>query len=248
MTTVMIASMAASLLAGCRDGSSAATITVSIAASLSDVVTNLASRYEAAHGQKVQLNAAASSVLARQIRDGAPADLFISADENQMREVAYAIVPDTRVDLLTNRLALITSRNTPISDANLASGLAKIERLAIGEPNSVPAGVYARQWLEIRGVWATVQSRVVPLGSVRAVLAAVREGRADAGIVYVTDARTAPEVHVAFEVSGAHAPRIVYPAAVVKGKHEEAARRFLLYLRTEEARAVFQAAGFGIPD
>ena len=124
-TLLMIACLAVSVLAGCREGSSGAPITVSIAASLSDVVTDLARRYEAAHGEKVLLNAAASNVLARQIKDGAPADLFISADENQMREVAHAIVPDTRVDLLTNRLALITSRNTPISDADLASGLAR---------------------------------------------------------------------------------------------------------------------------
>jgi molybdate transport system substrate-binding protein len=117
----------------------------------------------------------------------------------------------------------------------------------MGEPNAVPAGVYGRQWLERRGVWLKVQSKVVPLGSVRAVVAAVREGRADAGLVYVTDARSAPEVFVAFEVSDAEAPRIIYPAAVVKGPREEAARRFLLFLQSEEARATFQAAGFGLP-
>jgi molybdate transport system substrate-binding protein len=117
----------------------------------------------------------------------------------------------------------------------------------MGQPDSVPAGVYARRWLERAGVWARVQPKVVPLPTVRAALAAAREGRADAAIVYATDARTSPQVQVAFAVPESEAPSVVYPAAVVAGGREADGRRFLRYLQSGFARKVFADAGFAVP-
>jgi molybdate transport system substrate-binding protein len=225
-----------------------AALTVSAAASLSDVVTELARRYEAASGRPVHVNTAASNTLARQIAEGAPVDVFVSADETQMNVVIKSgmVVDGTRVALLTNQLVIVTPQNarTVAGPRDLASSTVK--RVAMGQPDSVPAGVYGRQWLEKLGLWSAVQPKVVPMPTVRAALAAVREGRADAAIVYATDARTTKDVRVAHVVSIADGPAIVYPAAVIRGKNENEARRFLEYLQSADARAVFEAAGFGI--
>jgi molybdate transport system substrate-binding protein len=108
----------------------------------------------------------------------------------------------------------------------------------------VPAGVYTRRWLEKTALWQTVERKVIPLPTVRAALAAVREGRADAGIVYATDARREPGVRVAFEPAPGDAPLIVYPAAVIAGPRQAEAARFLAFLRSPEAIKAFEAAGF----
>jgi molybdate transport system substrate-binding protein len=121
-----------------------------------------------------------------------------------------------------------------------------VRRLAIGHPESVPAGVYARQWLERLRLWSAVQPKTVPLATVRAALAAVREGRADAGIVYATDAQTTPEVKIAYRVPVEEVSPIIYPAALVRGGAEAEAGRFIAYLRGPEASAVFERAGFGV--
>jgi molybdate transport system substrate-binding protein len=228
----------------------AAAITVSAAASLSDVLTDLAQRFESATGERVQINAAASNTLARQIVEGAPVDLFISADEAQMAaaEKSGRIDPASRVALLSNHLVIVVpsdTRNAIDRPADLAT--ARIRRVAMGQPESVPAGVYGRQWLEKLGLWAAVQPKTVPMPSVRAALAAVREGRVDAGIVYATDALTTKDVRIIYRVPIGDAPRIVYPAAVVRGGNEQTARRFLTFLQSAEARRVFEAKGFGMP-
>jgi molybdate transport system substrate-binding protein len=118
--------------------------------------------------------------------------------------------------------------------------------VALGNPDSVPAGVYARRWLEQAGVWPAVAGRVVPTVTVRAALAAVRSGRADLAVVYATDARTAPGVPVLYTVPLGDAPPVRYPAAVVDGPHRAAAERFLAWLRGPDAGSVFTAAGFGL--
>lgn len=228
----------------------AAAITVSAAASLSDVLTVLAKRFESATGQRVQINAAASNTLARQIVEGAPVDLFISADEAQMAaaEKSGRMDSASRVALLSNHLVIVVPSDTPNAidrPADLAT--ARVRRVAMGQPESVPAGVYGRQWLEKLGLWAAVQPKTVPMPSVRAALAAVREGRVDAGIVYATDALTTKDVRIIYRVPVGDGPRIVYPAAVVRGPNEPAARRFLTFLQSADARRVFEAAGFGIP-
>ncbi len=222
---------------------------VSVAASLSDVMSDLARRHERATGQAVRLNVGGSNFVARQIVAGAPADVFLSADEAQMDVVERAgrLAPGSRVDLLTNRLVVVGRPRGALAAGNPATlASARVGRIALGNPESVPAGIYARRWLEGRGVWTAVSPKVVPTLSVRAALAAVKAGRVDAAVVYATDASTEPAVPVIFEVAAGDAPPIVYPAAVIDGPNRAAAARFLAYLRGAEARTVFVAAGFGV--
>jgi molybdate transport system substrate-binding protein len=224
-------------------------LVVSVAASLADVMSELARRHEHATGQAVRLNVAGSNFIARQIVEGARVDAFISADDAQMDVVEQAgrLVPGTRVALLTNHLVVV-GRPGGALQVTGAAALATpgFGRVALGNPESVPAGVYARQWLERQGVWREVSAKVVPAMTVRAALAAARAGRVDAAIVYATDAATEPRMPVLYRVPAADAPPIVYPAAVVRGANETAARAFVAYLQSAEAGAVFRAAGFGL--
>lgn len=222
-------------------------LAVSVAASVSDVIGDLAARYRVSSRTVIDVNVGPSNSLARQIVNGAPVDLFVSADETQMEVVERAgrVVSGSRVHLLSNQLAVITPRDARVA-VHGAQDLARadVRRVALAHPETVPAGVYARQWLERQGMWRSVQPKVIPLPTVRAALAAVREGRADAGVVYVTDARTSSDVVVTHLVPLDAAPTITYPAAVIKGQRQEGAIRFLHYLQSDEARDVFVAAGF----
>ena len=239
--------------ASCRGGAlappPAASITVAAAASVADVIGDLGKRFEAAHGTRVEVNAGGSGTLARQIVDGAPMDLFFSADNFQMDVVKKAgrVVDGSELPLLTNQLVVVVPRDSAAivtKPDDLASP--SLRRIAIGQPDSVPAGVYAREWLERQGLWSAVQAKAVPLPTVRAALAAVRERRADAAIVYLTDTRNAEDVRVAYRVEPAGAPAITYPVALIKGQREAAARAFLTYLQSDEARRTFEGAGFGV--
>jgi molybdate transport system substrate-binding protein len=220
---------------------------VCAAVSLTGPAEEAAALYRAAGGDEIRFNFAGSNTLARQIVKGVPADLFISADEAQMNVAASAGAIDqaTRVDLLSNRLAVIVRPGGPkLGDAGDLLRPA-VRRIAIGDPAAVPAGVYARQFLESRGLWQAVQPRLVPLSNVRSVLAAVQNGSADAGIVYETDAAMAAQTSKALVISGADRPRIVYPAAVLaRSRQPEAARRFLLFLRGRQAAELFRRYGF----
>jgi molybdate transport system substrate-binding protein len=186
-----------------------------------------------------------SNDLARQIRAGAPAEVFVSASAERMDEVQGAgfVRPGDRVDLLSNRLVVVVPAESTMPLAT-AEELTRVQRLALGDPQAVPAGIYARQWLEKRGLWERVRGRVVPMLDVRAALAAVESGNADAGIVYRTDAATSKRVRVALEVPEAEAPRIVYPAALLATAKGPAARAFFEHLRSPEARTVFERLGF----
>jgi molybdate transport system substrate-binding protein len=221
-------------------------ITVSAAASLTDALDQAAAAYAAADGGSVRFNFAASNVLARQIASGAPVDLFISADEAQMdhAQQAGAIDESTRINLLGNRLAVVTALgSSPRIPADLA--LPSVRRIAVGDPAAVPAGVYARQYLERIGLWEGLQSKLVPVGNVRAAMSAVENGSVDAAIVYETDAAISRRVSVAFTVTGPDAPRIVYPAAVVRRTARRAeAERFLAFLRSAPATAIFRRLKF----
>lgn len=224
-------------------------VVVSAAASLADVLQQLAPLYERRTGERLVVNFAASNTLARQIVFGAPVDLFISADEAQMNSVAAEIVPGTRVDLLSNQLAIAVPDDRPrtlTSARDLAD--ASIRRIAIGDPAAVPAGVYARQYLQSIGVWPQIASRIVPSGSVRLALAAVENGAADAAIVYRTDIQSAAHARAALVIPRGEGPRISYPAAVIRnGKNTAGARRALDFLRSTDAGAVFARAGFLLP-
>jgi molybdate transport system substrate-binding protein len=221
-------------------------VLVSAATSLTEVMQRVAATYRTRTGTRVVLNVGPSNTLARQIVAGAPVDLFISADEAQMDAAGEHIRPDTRVDLLSNALAVAVpaDRPRPIrSTRDLVDPAVK--RIAIGDPAAVPAGVYARQYLERAGVWPLVASRIIPAGSVRLALAAVEQGAADAAIVYRTDVAVARGARLAFVVPAGDAPRIVYPAAVVRSApHAAAAAELLAFLRGREAAAIFRGAGF----
>jgi molybdate transport system substrate-binding protein len=224
-----------------------APLLVCAAVSLTESLEAAAAVYRAEGGEPVLFNFAASNTLARQVVNGVAADLFISADEAQMNVAVSAGAVDraTRVDLLMNRLALIVRAGGPdLRDIGALLGR-DVRRVAIGDPDAVPAGVYARRFLEARRLWQPLQPRLVPLANVRAVVAAVEHGGADAGIVYETDAAIAKHATTALVVAGAGAPRIVYPAAVLASSRNPAgARRFLAFLRGPKAAEVFRRHGF----
>ena len=221
-------------------------VLVFAAASLTDVLQELAGTYEARYGERPVLNLAASNTLARQIAAGSRVDLFISADEAQMDVVRADIVSGSRVALLSNQLAIAVPDDRPrlMRSARDLTDPA-IRRIAIGDPDAVPAGVYARAYLQQIGVWPLVAAKMVPAGSVRLALAAVEAGAADAAIVYRTDIATASRAREALVIPAEEGPRIVYPAAIVRtAPNPEGARRFLEFLRSAEAGRVFTRAGF----
>jgi len=228
----------------------AADLQIYAAASLSDALKEIAQAYEPASGDKLVFNLAASSALALQIKNGAPADVFFSADEAKMNDLAKAgvLAEDTRRSLLSNTLVIVTHVDGGASITrpdDLTS--TSVGRIALAEPQTVPAGIYAKQWLQKIGLWKRVIDKVVPTENVRACLAAVEAGNADAGIVYQTDALLSKKVKIAFAVSAADpaAPKISYPLAVLKdAKHAAAARAFATHLASPAARAVFAKYGF----
>lgn len=221
---------------------------VSAAASLTDALKDLAARFEKQAGTKVVLNFAASALLARQIEENAPVDVFISADEAQMDRVQKQVAPETRTDLLTNKLVIIVRKDFAFHLDNLNDLAApECRRIALADPNAVPAGVYAREVLTKAGLWEKVKSKVVPTENVRATLTVVEVGNADAGFVYKTDAMISHSARLALEVPPELSPRIVYPVAILENStHREQAARFLDYLKSSEAEGVFQRLGFGI--
>ena len=221
-------------------------VMVSAATSLTDVLKEAAGSYERAARDRVVLNLGASNTLARQIAAGARVDLFISADPAQMDIAAGSIDPGTRVDLLSNQLAIAVPDDRPRTFRSARELLEpSMRRIAIGDPTAVPAGVYARTYLERLGIWRRIQPKLVPTGSVRLALAAVEAGAVDAAIVYRTDIRTATRAREAFVVPHEDGPRIVYPAAVVRnGPNPQGGRRFLAFLQTADAAAIFERAGF----
>jgi molybdate transport system substrate-binding protein len=223
-------------------------ITVSAAVSLTDALTAVAEEYGRQGHGTVRFNFAASNVLARQIVSGAPADVFVSADEAQMDTVAAAhlVAEGSRVDLLRNQLAIVVPNDRPRTMTSVRDLQAPaFKRIAIGDPAAVPAGVYAKSYLQQQDVWSALEPRLVPCGSVRAALAAVESGAADAAIVYRTDARVALRATVAYVVPLDRGPRIVYPAAVIAGADAAAeGKRFLDYLRGAAAARIFERFGF----
>jgi molybdate transport system substrate-binding protein len=243
----MVAAVLTQGPAGSHPAAGAAVLTVSAAISLTDVLEAVARAYRRAGGGAVQFNFAASNVLARQIVSGAPVDLYISADEAQMDVAAKtgAVDVDTRIDLLGNRLALIARPDsTRVRDARDLLQPA-IRRIAIGDPDGVPAGVYARQFLQAAGLWDALQAKLIPVANVRAAVAAVENGSADVAIAYETDTAGARHARAVLVISGATAPRIAYPAAIVaRSPHRAAAARFLSFLRGAEAAAIFRTFMF----
>src|SRR5215213_3476494 len=199
-------------------------LTVCAAISLTESLEAAAAAYRLSGGGPVRFNFAGSNTLARQLVNGAPADLFISADNAQMdvAAAAGAIDRSTRVDLVENRLVVMVRPDhaTIRSVRDLLDPA--IRRVAIGDPAAVPAGVYARQYLQTIGIWPELAPRMVPAGSVRLALAAVESGAADAAIVYHTDLAMAGKTVRMIPIEGAGTPRVVYPAAVVERSRNRA--------------------------
>ena len=214
-------------------------IRVFAAASLTDALTEIAGTYERQAGSRIVFNFGASSTLARQLENGAPADVFLSADEAKMDSLQRKGLIDasTRASVLSNTLVVVS--NEPVAGARDLIG----RTLALAEPSAVPAGIYAKAWLERQQVWDQVAPNVVPTENVRAALAAVERGNAAAAIVYATDARIAKQVRVAYAVPRAEGPEISYPFAAVANA-PPAARQFLGHLRSKAALDVFARHGF----
>ncbi len=243
-------SLAAALgLIGLAIPLAAAEVMVFVAASLSDALKELGGAYEKSGGDKVLFSFAGSNLLARQILDGAPADLFASADEAQMDRVQGAglLAKGTRKALLSNLLAAVALNDSPLS-LTAAAGLAGLERIAMADPRAVPNGIYARRYLEKLGLWDRLAGRVIPTENVRGSLQAVESGNADLAIVYRSDARISAKVRVLFEVPAAQGPAIRFPFAVLKkAPNPDGARRFLEFLSGPQAREAFIRHGFLIP-
>ncbi len=225
-----------------------ASITVFAAASLTDSLKVIAADFEKQTGDKVYFNFGASSMLARQIEEGAPADIFFSADEARMDglEKKGLLAKDTRTSRLSNLLVIVVATEAGAAIASPKDlATAKVKRLALAEPRTVPAGLYAKAYLQQQNLWAAVEAKVIPTENVRAALAAVAAGNVAAGIVYKTDAASSKQVKVAYEVPAQDGPAISYPVALLKdAKQLDAARRFLKHLATGEATRVFEKFGF----
>jgi molybdate transport system substrate-binding protein len=242
------------VLAGMFGGPSAmaADVVVFGAASLKEALDEQAKQFESATGNRVVISYGASNALAKQIDAGAPADLFISADLDWMDYVDRKglVMPGTRVNLLRNTLVLIapaSSKSTlKIGPAfGLAAALGQ-DKLAMANPDSVPAGKYGKSALEYFGVWGSVEKHVARTENVRAALALVSRGEAPFGIAYSTDALSDKGVRIVDSFPAAsHAP-IVYPAAILVSSRSPAAGPLLDYLRSGPACAAWQKHGFGI--
>lgn len=228
--------------------SHAAEMTVSAAASLTDAFNELKSVFEKSHPDlKVNANYAASNPLLRQIVAGAPVDVFVSADQETMDSAVEAKVvdPDTRKDFARNELVLIVPKGGK-KPATLED-LLQLEKIAVGNPDSVPAGRYTKAALEKAGLWDKLQSRFIQSASVRQALEYVTRGEVDAGFVYRTDAtQKANDVDIVMVVEG-HAP-IRYPIAVcLTGNDAKAGQEFVNFALSQEGREILAKYGFARP-
>jgi molybdate transport system substrate-binding protein len=228
-------------------------VVVFAAASLKNALDAVAKDWTREAGVEVKISYAASSALARQIEQAAPADLFISADVPWMNYVAKKklIDPASRVDLLGNALVLVAGPGWTKGDVDLKSGgdlagLLGNERLAMGEPGSVPAGKYGKAALEALGAWEGVKAKVAGAENVRAALALVSRGEAPLGIVYRTDAAADRAVRVVATFPADSHPPIVYPAAKLAASSSPNADAFLKRLASGGARKTFEDAGFAV--
>jgi molybdate transport system substrate-binding protein len=225
-------------------------VLVFAAASLKNALDDAAAAFEKAGGGDIKISYAASSALARQIESGAPADLFISADLDWMNYVAgkNLIKPETRANLLGNRLVLIAPAASKVA-LEIKPGFALADalaggRLAMADPDAVPAGKYGKAALQNLAVWSSVVAQIAPAEDVRAALRFVARGEAPLGIVYATDAAAEPGVRIVAAFPPDSYPPIIYPAAIIATSKNPAAAKFLAYIRSAEARPFFEKQGF----
>lgn len=226
-------------------------ITVFAAASLTNALQDIGDAYEKHTGVKIVNSFASSSTLARQIENGAPAQIFISADEQWMDYLATRGWIDTasRKNVIGNTLILIAPADSHLGpraiDRNLDwAKMLEGGRLALGDPDHVPAGIYAKQALQKLGAWNDLGPHLAPAEDVRAALTFVDRGEAPLGIVYLTDARNDAKVKIVGVFPQDTHPPIVYPFAIVKNADNEAVRDYFSYLTGSKALAVFRHCGF----
>ena len=228
----------------------AADLLVFAAASLKEALDDAGAQFQKASGQKMVASYAASSLLAKQIENGAPADVFISADLDWMDYVEKhnLVKAGSRSNLLRNRLVLIAAANSQLQvKIEPEFALAKLlggGRLAMADPDNVPAGKYGKAALEKLGVWASVESKIARGDNVRTALNFVARGEAPLGIVYQTDAYAEKKVHILGQFPQETHPAIIYPVAVVASSKHPSASAFVAFLRSNGARAIFEKYGF----
>jgi molybdate transport system substrate-binding protein len=228
-------------------------ITVFAASSLTNAMQTISQAYQLKTGIIIRVSLASSSTLARQIAQGAPADIYISADNRWMNYVEQQGVIDksSRQALLTNSLVLVAPINAKENLVEIAPNwslktLLDGTRLAMGNPAYVPAGIYAQQSLQKLGVWASTVAYLAPTNNVRSALMLVEHGESQLGIVYKTDALIAKNVKIVAQLpNDSHAP-IEYPMAMIKGRNSEAVNHFYQYLQSSAAKSVFVQYGFGV--
>ncbi|WP_348761469.1 molybdate ABC transporter substrate-binding protein [uncultured Salinisphaera sp.] len=248
---VLLAALLLCLASPALAGSS---ITVFAAASLKNAMDQVATQYEAAHpAREVKVSYAGSATLARQIEAGAPADVYVSANEQWMDQLDDDGLIDraSRRNLLTNTLVVVTPRDSAASvnlaaPGQIAQALPEGAYLAMADTRSVPAGIYGRQALKSLGLWTALDGRIAQAEDVRAALALVARGESPLGIVYGSDAVAEKDVRVVARFDADSHDAIVYPAAVTKQANEPAARQFLTYLGSEPAGRVFTRWGFSL--
>jgi len=227
------------------------TITVFAAASLKNSLDDVDAAFAKATGIKVTASYEASSALAKQIEQAAPADVFISADLKWMDYVAdkKLIKPDTRVSLLGNKLVLIAPQDSKLSNVTIGPGfdLAKLAgdgRIAVADVKAVPAGLYAKAALEKLGAWAAAEPKLAQAANVRATLAFVARDETPVGIVYETDAKIEPKVKVVGVFPDDSYPPVTYPVAQTTDSKNAGAARYHAFLRSPAAKVIFEKYGF----
>ena len=239
------------LFAVAQPAAASETLRIFAAASLTDALSDVLESFERAHpGVHVVPQFGGSSDLARQILAGAPADLFFSADVRQLDRIAadIAIKDDARKDVLSNQLVIV--RNGEHGPLSSPSDVVDFERIAMADPQVVPAGVYAREYFESLSLWSELLSKIVPTLDVRGALAAVATGQVDVGVVYRTDAAIEPRVSIVHAVPRKEGPEIVYSLAMVVDASEQERRtrplvqELFAFLSSQEAAAVFEGHGF----
>jgi len=226
-------------------------VVVFAAASLKNALDEISSAWTLKFGAPIKISYAASNTLAKQIEEGAPADLFISADLDWMDyiEKKNLVKVGTRINLLGNSIVLIASKDWNKNNINIVPNFPLVEllgdgRLALANTASVPAGKYAKAALENLGVWSSVSHRLAEAENVSAALAFVARGESPLGIGYITDAMTEPSLKIVGTFPPDSHPPIVYPAAITASSKNPRAEQFFRYLSGSEAKLIFEKNGF----
>ncbi|MEO3703766.1 molybdate ABC transporter substrate-binding protein [Trichormus azollae] len=251
LATMLIAISLPNLTPTAVEAHSNTNLLISAAASLKDVLEEIKPLYQQSQPNvKIIYNFGASGALEQQIEQGAPADIFISAAKKQVDalEQKNLLVPGTRTVIAKNRLVLVVPNNVSGMSSFYNLKDTKVKKIAIGEPRSVPAGQYAQQVLEKLKIWELVKAKLVYTNNVRQVLASVGSGNADAGLVYITDAKICKNAKVVVAADEKYHSAIIYPLAVVKrSKNPDKAKNFSQFLSSDQAKGIFKKYAFILP-